>query len=614
MNQLDPMKRRYHPIEDYGLIGDLKTAALVGPNGSIDFLCFPRFDSPSVFCATVDADKGGRFQILPILDRPRQKRFYLPDSNILLSRFLAGDGVGEVSDFLMCDSGDCGQALVRRAKAVHGEVRFRILFQPRFDYAAAEHEVEQISEREFVFRSKGDDKTALRLHSTQPLSLKGGDIDCEVVLPGETSLSISVRNAEESASLSDEEHANFCVSAFKRTQTFWHRWIGRSNYTGRWRETVNRSALALKLLTSREFGSIIAAPCFGFPNEVGGERNWDYRFTWIRDASFTIYGLMRLGFTDSAAAFMGWLEQRIDELADGGALQTMYTIDGKPVSGERSLDHLEGYMDSQPIRIGSTNHDQLQLDIYGELMDSVYLFDKYGEPIHYDLWTKLHRLLDYVCKHWKKPDSSIWEVRSDPQHFLYSRIMCWVALDRAVRLARKRSLPGPIAKWEKERDRIYQDVFRNFWNKKRSSFVQFRGASALDASTLIMPLVRFISPTDPRWLSTLRAIESDLVEDSRVYRYRVGEAFFDMLAGGEGTFSICSFWYIECVARTGDLKKARYLFEKIIGYGNDLGLFSEQIGTRGEFLGNVPQAFTHLALISAAFDLNRRLSQPREVY
>jgi GH15 family glucan-1,4-alpha-glucosidase len=372
---------------------------------------------------------------------------------------------------------------------------------------------------------------------------------------------------------------------------------------------VHRSALTLKLLTSREFGSIIAAPCFGFPNEIGGERNWDYRHTWIRDASFTTYALMRLGYTGEANAFMGWLEQRIGELDEGSELAIMYGIDGRRIAGEEQLDHLEGYRGSRPVRIGSTNHGQFQLDIHGELMDSVYLHDKHGTPISYDLWQCLHQVIEFVCANWKQPDASIWEVRSGNREFLYSRVMSWVALDRALRLAGKRSLPAPLDRWRSVRDEIYQSVFRDFWHADRKAFVQFKGAHALDAAALIMPLVRMISPTDPRWLSTLAAIESDLVEDSRVYRYRVGEAFGDELDGREGTFSICSFWYIECLARSGDLQQARFLFEKMLSYSSSLGLFSEQLGTAGEFLGNMPQAFTHLALISTAFDLDRRLSR-----
>ena len=608
MTLTNPQTAHYHPIEDYGIIGDLRTNALIGPNGSIDFMCFPRFDSPSIFAATVDHKQGGRFKLEPLLEEPSQKRLYLPGTNIHLSRFLAQGGVAEVSDFMVVDwNEDCEQALCRRAKAVHGDVSFRMTFDPRFDYARSKHKVEKISENEIIFVSQGSDGLALRLLTPFPVQIEDGAAVCTFTLKqGETAPFIMDRAT--SGVASPISAPDYISEAFKRTSNYWRSWIARSQYRGRWRETVDRSALALKLLTSRELGSIIAAPCFGFPNEVGGERNWDYRFTWIRDASFTIYAFLRLGFVEEAERFIRWLEARCHEIDDGESLQIMYSLDGSLTPDEFHLEHLEGYMKSKPIRIGSTNHGQVQLDIYGELMDSVYLYDKYGDHISHDLWVNMTKLVEYVCSNWMKPDSGIWEVRGGNKEFLYSRFMCWVAVDRALRLARRRSLPVPADRWRKVRDEIYQSVFRDFWNEEKQSFVQFKGGTSLDASTLMMPLVKFISPTDPRWISTLRAIENELVEDSLVYRYNVGEAFSDMLAGGEGTFSICSFWYIECVSRSGDLEKARYLFEKILGYSNRLGLFSEQLGSRGEFLGNVPQAFTHLALISTAFDLDRRLN------
>ena len=608
--QNSTVQNRYTPVEDHGIIGDLRTAALVGVDGSIDFMCFPEFDSPSIFCANADADKGGRFQIQPQLESMREKHLYLPDTNVLITRFLSDGGVAEVSNYMVVsDEGEaCEQALVRRAKCVHGEVRFKLFFQPRFNYARSRHEVEAECENVLRFTSQGEDALSLRLQAGVPLQIRGGDGYAEFTLKAGEHVTFVMEEAlPGTTSICGE--STYATESFKKTCDFWRAWIARCTYSGRWREAVHRSALALKLLTSRKHGSIIASPCFGFPNEVGGERNWDYRYTWLRDASFSTYALMRLGYTEEAESFMRWLEERINELGEGEILQTMYRINGAKLDGEFHLDKLEGYCESKPVRIGSTNHDQLQLDIFGEVMDSVYLFDKYGSQISQKLWASLREVLGYVCEHWQDADAGIWEVRSGHQEFLYSRILCWVAMDRGIRLAHKRGLPAPLDEWRAVRDAIYENVFDEFWDGERGAFVQFKGTKAVDASSLIMPLVRMISPSDPKWLSSLKVIRGDLVEDSLVYRYRVGEAFSDELKGGEGTFSICSFWYIECVSRAGDLQRARYLFEKMLGYANDLGLYSEQLGPKGEFLGNVPQAFTHLAMISAAYDLDRRLDQ-----
>lgn len=597
----------YQPIENYGIIGNLNTVALVGMDGSIDFLSFPHFDSPTVFAALLDHEKGGRFQIAPVLGEPHKKQLYLPDTAVLLTRFLSEDGVAEISDFMPVEASQRPvHRLIRRAKTIRGEVRFRMQCAPRFDYGRASHRVE-VKDGEVLFLSQGRDGTVLRLCTEVPLRIHNGAAVAEFPLRSQETATFVLEQVSPGQPSLASFPRDYLSHAFKETVNFWRRWLGHSTYKGRWREMVNRSAITLKLLTSRTYGSIVASPTFGLPENIGGERNWDYRYTWIRDSAFTLYGLMRLGYTQEAAAFMQWVEARCNELDDGGSLQIMYGIDGRHRLTEETLPHFEGYKKSSPVRIGNGAYDQLQLDIYGELMDAVYLYNKYGEPISHDLWMNLTRLIDWVCENWQRKDEGIWEVRGGQQEFLYSRLMCWAAVDRGIRLAQKRSFPAPLERWHAVRSTIYHDMFTHFWDPKRRVFVQRKGGTSLDASSLLMPLVKFISPTDPRWLSTLRAIEAELVDDSLVYRYRVDESP-DGLRGKEGTFCMCTFWYVECLARSGDVEKARYLFEKALGYANHLGLYAEELGPRGEHLGNFPQAFTHLAVISAAYELDRRLS------
>ena len=598
----------YQPIEDYGIIGDLHTVALVGKDGSIDFMSFPRFDSPTIFAALLDKERGGRFSIQPCFEATR-KQLYLPDTNVLITRFLAAEGVAEVSDFMPCafHPHDHPRVLIRRVKTVRGNVRIDVRFDPRFDYGRAEHSIEQ-RDGELVFASKGADGTAVRLRTEVPLTVNpDGSASATFDLPvGHTAAFVMEEVGEGMASPSAAP--DYVAEAFKRTVNYWRSWIGRSKYDGRWQEMVDRSALALKLLTSETHGSLLAAATFGLPEEIGGERNWDYRYTWIRDASFTVYALIRLGYTEEAGAFMRWIENLCMDLDAGGSLQIMYGHDGRKLLTEETLPHLEGYRGSAPVRVGNGAYNQLQLDIYGELMDSIYLYNKYGEPISYDLWVHLVRIIDWVTEHWQLPDEGIWEVRGGQQEFLYSRLMCWVAVDRGIRLADRRSFPYPFDQWRTTRDAIYHDIMNSFWDPVRGTFVQHKGVTTVDASNLLMPMVKFISPTDPRWLSTLRAMDEDLVDDSLVYRYKIGSSAHDGLTGDEGTFNMCTFWYTEVLARSGDVQKARFLFEKMLGYANHVGLYAEELGPHGEHLGNFPQAFTHLGLISAAYAIDRKLS------
>lgn len=599
----------YQPISNYGIIGDLNTVALVGLNGSIDFMCFPHFDSPSVFAAMLDSEKGGKYEIVPQFTEMKTRQLYLPDTNVLLTRFLSSDGVGEITDFMPVEETNDGKQLIRRVTTVRGEVQYKMKCAPRFDYGRSSHTTELLNEHEALFTSEGGVQIRLHIQSSVPLTVDDGDITASFMLKaGETADFLLEYRDDDIDTIPGFEQ--YVTDGLFRTVNYWKDWVANSRYRGRWMETVNRSALLLKLLTSHKYGSIIAAPTFGLPESIGGKRNWDYRYTWMRDASFTVYALMRLGYTKEAGSFMQWVEKLCQDIKGHNRLGIMYAIDGRPQLKETFLDNFEGYMQSAPVRVGNDAYGQLQLDIFGELLDAVYLYNKYGEPISYDFWKDLEQQVEWLCDNWHQPDESIWEVRGGRKHFLYSRLQCWVALDRAIKIAEQRSMPHN-GKWRKERDVIFNSIYNEFWNSEKQAFMQFPGSDTVDASALLMPLVHFISPKDPRWLSTLKRIEDELVSDSLVYRYRPEHAAPDGLDSREGTFSMCTFWYVECLSRSGQLEKARFYFEKMLGYSNHLGLYSEQLGFEGEHLGNFPQAFTHLGLISAAVNLDEQLNDSR---
>lgn len=598
----------YQPIENYGIIGDLNTVALIGLNGSIDFMCFPNFDSPTVFASMLDENNGGYFLITPVLDHVRNKQMYIPDTNVLLTRFLSSEGVGEITDFMPVEDLNGGNILIRRITNVRGTIKYKMICSPRFNYARSKHEA-KLEDNEIIFTSLGEDAMVLKLKSNTKLSVKNGEAYAEFTLSTGESVDFILEQVNEGkASRTNLE--NFVTDTLYETMNYWKGWVELSKYKGRWQEIVNRSALVLKLMTSYKYGSLIASPTFSLPESIGGDRNWDYRYTWIRDASFTVYTFINLGYTKEAGAFMKWIEKECEDISKAGYLGLMRTIDGSNTPDETILSNLEGYKESSPVRIGNNAKDQIQLDIYGELMDSVYLYNKYGEPISYGFWNNLSEQINWLCENWHQKDEGIWEVRGGKRHFLYSRLMCWVALDRTIKLGAMRSFPLPEM-WKRERDKIFSSIFEDFWNNKLKAFVQYKGAETVDAAALLMPLMRFISPKDPMWLSTLKAIENELVSDSLVYRYRHKEAASDGLKSGEGTFSMCTFWYIECLSRSGQLQKARLYFEKMVGYANHIGLYSEQLGFQGEHLGNFPQAFTHLGLISAALNLNSQLNDER---
>jgi GH15 family glucan-1,4-alpha-glucosidase len=607
---------RYPNIGDHGLIGDLQTAALVTTDGVLDWFCCPRFDSPSVFASLLDAERGGFYRIAPDRDDYVSRQLYLPDTAILITRFMTPDGVGEVHDFMPVIEGAATgrHRLVRNVRVVRGEMRFAIELQPRFSYGRQPHKLE-LSGDGAVFTADG---LELTVHGIAPEGLSASDAGVSLQRHGDglrwtrtlreggtggvvlESMGGPPRRVtpDEARQLEDD------------TARFWRGWLSRSVYTGRWREMVSRSAITLKLMTYAPTGAPVAAPTAGLPEQAGGERNWDYRYTWIRDGSFSIFALLSLGYVEEAAAFGEWLRGRVqDRAGDGsGPLKIMYRVDGTSDLAEETLDHFEGWRGSRPVRVGNGAADQLQLDIYGEAADAIYLADSHGVQMAHEGWQATAHIIDWLCEHWDQPDEGIWETRGGRKNFTYGRFQTWVALDRAIRMAQQRGRPGDIARWTTERDAVYRQIMERGWNPEIGAFTQHYETTVLDSSLLMMPLQGFIAPRDPLWLSTLAAMDRELVSDSLVYRYNPA-ASPDGLAGDEGTFSLCTFWYVDALARAGRLDDARLAFEKMHTYANHLGLYSEEIGSTGEQLGNFPQAFSHLSLISAAVNLDRHLNE-----
>ncbi|QJI29780.1 glycoside hydrolase family 15 protein [Pseudomonas sp. ADAK18] len=595
-------------IDAHGIIGDMRSAALINDRGSIDFFCWPEFDSPSIFCSLLDSPAAGIFQLTPDLPDARREQIYLPDTNVLQTRWLGDEAVVEITDLLtISDEVDDLPLLIRRVRVVSGKATIHLRCAVRHDYARAQTLV-TLNNGDVCFEAT--DQPGLRLASSHDLQIDGEAAVASFTLEQDQGAEFVLGALEDPRVNSND--TDLCL---ERTLKFWRGWIAQSNYRGRWREMVNRSALALKLLTSRKHGAILAAATFGLPETPGGERNWDYRYTWIRDASFTVYAFMRLGFVQEANSYMRWLKGRVSDChGQPMKLNILYGIDGRQELPETALTHLSGHGGAQPVRIGNQAYDQVQLDIFGELMDAVYLVNKYGEAISHEGWKHTIEVVDQVCETWNLQDVGIWEMRGEQHHFLHSRLMCWVALDRAIRLASKRSLPAPFARWDETRQAIYQDIWSNFWNEERGHFVQHIGSTALDGSMLLMPLVRFVAATDPRWLSTLQAIQKSLVRDGMVYRYRNDDSQIDGLQGTEGAFAACSFWYVECLARAGQVEKAHLEFEQLLRYANPLGLYAEEFDSQARHLGNTPQALSHLALISAATFLDRKLRGEKTVW
>jgi len=612
----------YLDISEHGIIGDLQTAALVATDGTIDFFCCPRFDSPSVFCSLLDAEKGGYFRISPVADSYVSKQLYFPNTAMLITRFMTPDGVGEVLDFMPVIEGPPTDRhrIVRHLRVARGTMQFVIEVQPRFNYGRSGHTIE-VTNAGAVFQ--GEDGMHLTLHTAGRPAADEGRAAIEQSGDGFRA-TFTMREGESGRGVVLESMGgapqNLAPAELNQlatdTERYWKGWLGRSTYTGRWREMVTRSAMTLKLMTYEPTGAPVAAATFGLPEQAAGERNWDYRFTWIRDGSLSMHALANLGYLEEASRFGGWMRDRAiaDAAGDGtGPLKIMYRVDGSSDLTEEILDHFEGWRGSRPVRIGNGAADQLQLDIYGEAADAILTADNHGMQFAHVGWLAFNQISDWVADNWDQPDEGVWETRGGRKDFTYGRFQCWVALDRAIRLAQRHGWPANVAKWAAARDKIYNQVMARGWNDKVKAFTQHYASDVLDSSLLLMPIEGFISPTDPMWLATLDAMDRELVSDSLVYRYNPA-ASPDGLHGDEGTFSLCTFLYVDALARAGRLDDAVLIFEKMQTYGNHLGLFSEEIDSTGGQLGNFPQAFTHLSLINSAITLNRELDKRASLF
>ncbi|MGW5044824.1 glycoside hydrolase family 15 protein [Streptomyces griseoluteus] len=600
---------RYPPIADHGLIGDLQTAALVSSHGVIDWFAAPRFDSPSVFAALLDHGGGGCFLLAPESSEGTWRQLYYPDTAVLVTRFMSPDGVGEIVDYMPVLPGPTASdrhQLVRVARTVRGTVRFGLACRPRFDYGRTGHRLDLTPEGAAFHASLA---TAY-LQGDFPLEQDGQDVRGALTLKaGEAAAVVFTMGPPDAAPPPPPTTAEITEQVWENIN-FWQRWVRTSRYRGRWTETVYRSAITLKLLTYAPSGAPVAAATMGLPEQIGGERNWDYRYTWVRDGSLSVRALLDLGFVDEATRFIHWLGDRLQahEGMDGEPLQIMYRVDGDPHLTEEVLEHFEGYRGSYPVRAGNAAAGQLQLDIYGEALYGLAEGREVGEHAGYHGWKSLVATLDWLAGSWDRPDEGIWETRGGRKDFTYSRVMCWTAFDRGLKLAAEFSRPADTARWTRARDEILEQVMQRGWSEKEQALVQFYGSDVMDASLLLAPRVGFLSPRSPAWLTTLDAMDRVLVSDSLVYRYDP-QASPDGLRGSEGTFSLCTFLYVDALARAGRLAEARYAFEKMQTYANHVGLFAEEIGPSGEQLGNFPQAFTHLSLIMAATTLNDALDR-----
>jgi GH15 family glucan-1,4-alpha-glucosidase len=590
----------YPPIADYALLSDCHSAALVSRDGSIDWCCFHRLEARPVFARILDWQKGGHFRISP-RDEYETARRYLPGTNILETTFATESGRAVLTDFIPVrrEAGHPDHRLLRTVRCEEGEVAVRVSFVPRFDYGLTEPKLELLDE-DFAIVYGGPD--ALVLQTELPI----GHAELSACAAARTLGAGEEAFVSVTWSLPHEldprrTDAGEVAAKLRETAEYWEEWSGGCDYDGEYREHVIRSALVLKGLTNAPTGAIAAAATTSLPELIGGERNWDYRFTWLRDSALTLNAMFALGFREEADAYMGWLRRTTAGRAED--LQIMYGVGGERLLPEVELDHLEGYRGSRPVRIGNGAYRQSQLDVYGELLDSVWVYRQHGGEVDDGFWDFLSRVADLVLERWQAPDQGIWEIRGDPRHFVYSKVMAWVAFDRALKLAEADARDGDHGRWRTAGEAIRAEIESSGVDKETGAFLQsFGDGGKLDASNLMIPIVGFVPHDDERARATTERIAAELSVDGFVLRYAADGV--DGLEGEEATFAICSFWLVECLARAGEQARARELFQRLLGFCNDVGLLAEEIDPRtGELIGNFPQAFSHVGLIQAALAL-----------
>jgi GH15 family glucan-1,4-alpha-glucosidase len=591
-------------IEDYGVIGDMHTMALVGLNGSIDWLCLPRFGSDACFAALLGEDKNGHWKIGPAGAATRITRRYRGHTLILETEFTMESGVARLIDFMPVGGKD--RNIIRLVEGVTGEVAMHLHLVIRFDYGRTVPWVRHLDDEGLIAVAGPN---ALTFRTDVPL--KGEDLS--------TVSQFSVAAGERrtfvltwSHSHEDPPAAVEAESALRDTEQFWEEWAGRCTYRGPWREAVVRSLVTLKALTYAPTGGIVAAATTSLPEFIGGVRNWDYRYCWLRDATFTLYSFMSAGYTDEARAWSDWLLRAV--AGDPAQLQIMFGLAGERTLPEFELAHLRGYEDSRPVRVGNAAAEQFQLDIYGEVMDAMNVARARGIKTDEQSWRLQRHLVDFVMAHWRDPDEGIWEIRGQRRHFTHSKVMAWVAMDRAVKAVEQFGLEGDVAKWSAVRTEIHDDICREGFHPVRRAFTQYYGSVELDASLLMMPLVGFLPAHDARILSTVEQIERELTVDGFVLRYRTkASGHVDGLPAGDGTFLPCSFWLADCFYLMGRTEEAKALFERLLAVRSDLGLLAEEYDPRAaRQLGNVPQAFSHVGLVNTAHNLSPRTVGPAD--